>query len=266
VTAIYGAKNELVRDESERGTRVYNTNSARTMTNTLMAVMEPGGTGYSAAIDGWQIAGKSGSTNSDKDLWFCGYSPYYTTAIWMGYDYPEQINGVNATQPIFKRFMTELHKDIPVKTLAEARAVRNSLEELTTEGETQQETSAAGEENTTLYNNEETGADNTGNGGNANNGGNTNTNADGNTNTGGNTNATAATTNGIGNDRATAGTTQPATRATQAQTQATTRATESATAATAPTMAHPGADTDANISGSGDRDVNVRGDADANAW
>jgi membrane peptidoglycan carboxypeptidase len=250
VITIYGAKNQLVRDESERGTRVYDTNSARTMTNTLLAVMEPGGTGYSAAVDGWQIAGKSGSTNSDKDIWFCGYSPYYTTAIWMGYDYPEQIDGVNATQPIFKQFMTEIHQNIVVKTFAEARAVKNSLEELTTESETQQETTAA---DTTQNNNEETGADNAENSGNAGNG----------TNGGDNTNATAATTDGIGNNRATAGTTQPATKTTQPATQSTTRATQSATAATAPTMAHPGADTDANISGSGDKDVNVRGDADA---
>jgi membrane peptidoglycan carboxypeptidase len=262
VTAIYGAKNELVRDESERGTRVYDISSSRTMTDVLMSVMEYGGTGYSAAVDGWQIAGKSGSTNSDKDLWFCGYSPYYTTAIWMGYDYPEQINGVNATQPIFKQFMTEIHQNLEVRTFAEARTVKNSLSEITTEGVTQQETTAASEENTTLYNNEETGADTNGNTGA--NGENTNTNAGG--NAGGNTNATAATTNGIGNNRATAGTTQPATKATQSPTQATTRATQSATAATAPTMAHPGADTDANISGSGDRDVNVSGDADANAW
>jgi membrane peptidoglycan carboxypeptidase len=208
VTAIYGAKNQLVRDESQRGTRVYDISSSRTMTNVLMSVMEQGGTGYSAAVDGWQIAGKSGSTNSDKDLWFCGYSPYYTTAIWMGYDYPEQINGVNATQPIFKQFMTEIHANLVVKTFAEARTVKNSLEEITTEGVTQQETTAASAE----------------------------------------------------------GTTQPATKATQSATQATTRATQSATAATAPTMAHPGADTDANISGSGDRNVNVNGDADANAW
>ncbi len=148
IVAIYGAKNQLVRDESSRGTRVYDINNSRVMTDVLQSVMEDGGTGTEAAVDGWQIAGKSGSTNSDKDIWFCGYSPYYTTAIWMGYDYPKEIDGVNATQPIFKRFMTEIHKNLDVKTFAESKTIQNSLTEQETTTAVQQET-AAGQEMST---------------------------------------------------------------------------------------------------------------------
>lgn len=148
IRTIYGAKGELVRDESQRGNRVYSTNCARVMTDVMLSVMEPGGTGASATVDGWQIAGKSGSTNSDKDVWFCGYSPYYTLAVWMGYDYPEEINGDNATQPIFKRFMTKIHENLVVKTFAQPKQVKDTLKEeaATSAGETETAPSETGED------------------------------------------------------------------------------------------------------------------------
>lgn len=35
------------------------------------------------------MAGKTGTTSSRKDLYFAGYTPYYTAAVWSGYDQPE---------------------------------------------------------------------------------------------------------------------------------------------------------------------------------
>lgn len=47
------------------------------------------GTGYGLALENdMPAAGKTGTTNSSKDTWFCGYTRYYTTAIWVGYDTP----------------------------------------------------------------------------------------------------------------------------------------------------------------------------------
>ena len=39
-------------------------------------------------------AGKTGTTNSSKDTWFCGYTRYYTTAVWVGYDTPRSMPGI----------------------------------------------------------------------------------------------------------------------------------------------------------------------------
>ena len=83
------------------------------MTDILQSVVEPDGTGSQAAVEGVAIAGKTGSTNSNKDMWFCGYSPYYTLAVWMGYDYPQVIHGNNKTVYIFKEYMEQVHKTLP---------------------------------------------------------------------------------------------------------------------------------------------------------
>ncbi|MBQ8000797.1 MAG: penicillin-binding protein [Ruminococcus sp.] len=44
-----------------------------------------------ANVYGWEIAGKTGTTNEDKDSWFCGGSPYATLAVWTGFDDPHRI-------------------------------------------------------------------------------------------------------------------------------------------------------------------------------
>lgn len=50
-----------------------------------------------AKIDGWDIIGKTGTTDDDKDSWFCGASPYAVMATWCGFDDPETISGNGKT-------------------------------------------------------------------------------------------------------------------------------------------------------------------------
>ncbi len=49
------------------------------------------GTGYEAQFSGMHIAGKTGSTNSNKDRYFVGYTPYYSCAVWAGYEHNQHI-------------------------------------------------------------------------------------------------------------------------------------------------------------------------------
>lgn len=46
-----------------------------------------------ARVDGWDIIGKTGTTDSDKDSWYCGLSPYASLAVWTGFDTPRTISG-----------------------------------------------------------------------------------------------------------------------------------------------------------------------------
>ena len=60
-------------------------------------------------------AGKTGTTNSSKDTWFCGYTRYYTTAIWVGYDIPRDMPGIyGATYAgrIWKNIMNQIHSGL----------------------------------------------------------------------------------------------------------------------------------------------------------
>lgn len=51
----------------------------------MMRGVVTGGTGTRAAIRGWQVAGKTGTTQGNRDAWFVGYTPTMSTAMWMGY-------------------------------------------------------------------------------------------------------------------------------------------------------------------------------------
>ena len=81
IQRIVGADGKIVINEADRGMRVYDSNASRMMTGILEAVVEPDGTGAAGAVGNAVIAGKTGTTNSNKDMWFCGYSAYYTTAV-----------------------------------------------------------------------------------------------------------------------------------------------------------------------------------------
>jgi penicillin-binding protein 1A len=65
------------------------------------------GTGHGANISGWEIAGKTGTTNHDFDAWFCGVSPYASAAIWLGYDSPHTIRETGAATRIWRHIMAE---------------------------------------------------------------------------------------------------------------------------------------------------------------
>ena len=89
--------------------------------NTLLenVVMSGYGTGSTANFFGQDIAGKTGTTNSNRDKWFVGYTPYYTAAVWVGYDIQEAMTSNDfLAAGMWKKVMQPLHKDLPYKAFA----------------------------------------------------------------------------------------------------------------------------------------------------
>lgn len=108
---------ELV-NEYRDSAQIYDKNAARMMTNILQGVMT-NGTGVKLQLKNSVSAGKTGTTNDIKDGWFVGYTPYYTTAVWVGYDMPRPLDNLAGnTYPgyIWQTFMDSIHEDLPQKT------------------------------------------------------------------------------------------------------------------------------------------------------
>ena len=82
--------------------------------NTLLEnVVSPNGTGKSAQLEGMTVAGKTGTTSDNNDKWFVGYTPYYTAAVWVGYDEMERIQSSSyLAADMWKQVMAPLHEGL----------------------------------------------------------------------------------------------------------------------------------------------------------
>ena len=129
IEKIVDAKGNVIYEADRTGVQVYQHNAARAMTTILTGVME-NGTGKELNLEGIPCAGKTGTTNDQKDGWFVGYTRYYTTGVWVGYDLPKAMKNLKGnTYPgwIWKQFMENAHKDLPVLEFRQAIQI-DSLE------------------------------------------------------------------------------------------------------------------------------------------
>lgn len=114
IVKITTADGEEVVGMEREEVRIYEKNAARMMTDILQGVMT-NGTGVKLQLNNSVSAGKTGTTNDIKDGWFVGYTPYYTTAVWVGYDMPKALDSLAGnTYPgyIWQTFMEELHEGL----------------------------------------------------------------------------------------------------------------------------------------------------------
>ena len=144
VSQIKDTRGRIVYDSSGRGQKIYDAESCRMMTDMLETAVNEG-TGRGAAPDNAIVAGKTGTTNSNYDSWFCGYSAYYTVAVWQGYDYPASIPQSH-TKDIFRQFMQDSHKALAKKDFPKYRQKSDNKEtETESVSETQTETQSVSE-------------------------------------------------------------------------------------------------------------------------
>lgn len=105
---------------SEKPVKVYDKSASDTMVDMMQGVITNGtasGLNWSSSSK-MVAAGKTGTTNGSKDGWFCGFTPYYTVTVWVGYDTPKTLSNLyGATYPgsIWKDSMLKLIKGKKVK-------------------------------------------------------------------------------------------------------------------------------------------------------
>ena len=129
-TKIYNSKGELIMDNTQDSTTILTEKTVNYMNYCLDNAVQRG-TGTRADISGQNVAGKTGTTSSLKDRWFCGFTSYYTAAVWCGYDTPEVIklsgDTGNPACRLFKKVLEPLHKGLERKPLYDA----SQFEEIT---------------------------------------------------------------------------------------------------------------------------------------
>ena len=83
------------------------------------------GTGTACQLDNMPVAGKTGTTEAYNDLWFVGYTPYYTCAVWSGYDNNEKLPDYarNFHKALWKKVMTRIHEGLPSKEFEKPASV-----------------------------------------------------------------------------------------------------------------------------------------------
>lgn len=117
IDRITTADGEVLYRSQQTTKGIYSPRTSQLMTRMLQNVMTSG-TGTRVQLKGRPSAGKTGTTNDLKDGWFVGYTPQYTTAVWVGYDTPKTIRGLQGgTYPgrIWRNIMNELHQGLPVE-------------------------------------------------------------------------------------------------------------------------------------------------------
>ena len=113
-TKVYDSEGNLVLDNTQDTRQVMGDKAVNYM-NYCLYHAASGGTGTAALFRGvnMNIAGKTGTTGDDKDRWFCGFTGYYTAAVWCGYDQPEVIrlqgDSSNPACRLWRKVLQPLH-------------------------------------------------------------------------------------------------------------------------------------------------------------
>lgn len=105
--------NTVYVDDTE-GQKIYGETAARMMTDVLQTAIATG-TGKTAYIKNMPCAGKTGTTNENKDGWFVGYTRYYTTSVWVGCDIPKEVDeleGASYPAEIWNVYMEDIHEGL----------------------------------------------------------------------------------------------------------------------------------------------------------
>ena len=108
---------DLLKDRKESAIQVYRDDTAFLITDILKGTLDTSyGTGRGLALaNDMPAAAKTGTANDSRDTWFCGYTRYYTSAVWVGYDIPRSMPGVYGntyTGKIWKNTMDRIHEDL----------------------------------------------------------------------------------------------------------------------------------------------------------
>ena len=115
-TKILDHNGNVLIEKNSAGRSVIKESTAWLLTSAMEDVVTQG-TGTACQLDNMTIAGKTGTTDAYNDLWFVGYTPYYTCAVWSGYDNNEKLpeDARNFHKELWRKVMTRIHEGLEDK-------------------------------------------------------------------------------------------------------------------------------------------------------
>ena len=126
---ILGPDGQLLwsrRVDGDRGKRAVASDIADTMVWMLQQVVK-GGTGGGAALSDRPVAGKTGTSEGGRDLWFIGSIPQLTTGIWLGYDDSRATGSTSVVATLaWRSYMAPISKSLPVRQFPPKPQLQNS--------------------------------------------------------------------------------------------------------------------------------------------
>ena len=121
-TTVLDKSGNVILDKSNnRSTRILRETTAWLITDAMQDVITEG-TGTTAKVNGMTVSGKTGTTTDSMDVWFSGYTPYYTGSVWLGFD--ENNATLNKAEEsthtkIWSKIMTFVHEGLEDKEIME---------------------------------------------------------------------------------------------------------------------------------------------------
>ena len=111
--------NVLIDNTASYEVPVIKETTAWLLTDAMTSVVTNGGTGTSVNFGNMALAGKTGTTSDYKDVWFSGYTPYYTATTWAGYDNNIVLSSKAEkalAKTLWKEVMAKIHENLPYRS------------------------------------------------------------------------------------------------------------------------------------------------------
>lgn len=123
---IEDSQGNVILDNTSAETRVVKDTTAFLITKAMEDVIKsPEGTANgNISLGDMPVAGKTGTTDNSKDIWFEGYTPYYTCGVWGGYDNNDALPDYDSSfsryaKTLWNAIMSRIHAELPVVSFAQ---------------------------------------------------------------------------------------------------------------------------------------------------
>ena len=118
-TQVLDHNGNVILTNEPKTEKIYSESTAYLLTSAMESVItESYGTGAALRLKNMPVAGKTGTTSATRDVWFAGFTPYYTCVVWAGYDTNELLASdcKNFHKTLWKNVMNQVHEGLKYKS------------------------------------------------------------------------------------------------------------------------------------------------------